>query len=51
MENGKYVTSKKESNHGVGLIQIDNIVDKYNGHIVRKVENKVFITKILIPMD
>lgn len=51
MENGKYVTSKKESNHGVGLIQIDNIVDKYNGHIVRKVENKIFITKILIPMD
>lgn len=49
-QNGKYLTSKGKSDHGRGLIQIDNIVNKYNGNIIRKSEGKIFTTKILIPI-
>lgn len=46
--NGKFLTIKKNSMNGIGLIQIDNIVKKYGGYINRKHENKIFTTYMMI---
>lgn len=43
-------TSKKDSfNHGYGIKSMKNIVDKYNGDFQTKVEDDIFIVKIIIP--
>jgi hypothetical protein len=43
-------TSKKDKfNHGYGLKSMKNIVGKYNGDLQTKMENDVFIVKIIIP--
>ena len=48
-DNYKSLKTRKNSNtHGIGLIQIDNIVKKYNGYIKRKHENNVFETFLII---
>lgn len=47
-ENGVYKTTKKDGK-GIGLRQIDKIVKSYKGSIIRKIEDNIFITKILIP--
>ena len=47
-EKGIYKTTK-EDGKGIGLKQIDKIVKSYKGSIIRKIENNIFITKILIP--
>lgn len=49
-EGDKFVTQKKGDFHGIGLLQIDSIVKKYNGFLERKAENKIFTTKIIIPI-
>lgn len=46
--NGKFLTTKKNSMNGIGLIQVDNIVKKYKGYINRKHENKIFTTYMMI---
>ena len=45
---GKFFTTKKSGIHGLGLIQIDEIVKKYNGYINRKHESNIFTTYINI---
>ena len=45
---GKFITTKQESGHGFGLIQIDNIVKKFNGYINREYNENVFDTYIRI---
>jgi len=45
---GKFFTTKKNGIHGLGLIQIDEIVKKYNGYINRKHESNIFTTYINI---
>ena len=48
-DNYKSLKTRKNSNtHGIGLMQIDNIVKKYNGYIKRKHENNVFETFLII---
>lgn len=47
-ENGMYKTTKK-GGKGIGLTQIDKIVKSYKGSLIRKIEDNIFITKILIP--
>lgn len=46
--NGKFLTTKNNRVHGIGLIQVDNTVKKYNGYINRKHENNVFTTYLMI---
>lgn len=46
--NGKFFTTKREGLHGIGLLQIDDIVEKYDGYINRKHEDNVFYTSIMI---
>ena len=48
-EDGKYKTTK-QGGKGIGLRQIDKIVKSYKGSIIRKIEDNIFITKILIPL-
>lgn len=46
--NGQFFTTKNNTINGMGLIQIDNIVKKYNGYINRKHESNMFTTYIMI---
>ena len=46
--NGKFLTTKNNGIHGIGLIQVDSIVKKYNGYINRKHENNIFTTYVMI---
>lgn len=46
--NGKFFTTKREGLHGIGLLQIDDIVEKYDGYINRKHEDNIFATYIMI---
>lgn len=51
MRDESFITTKKEKEfHGIGLIQIDEIVKKYEGYLRRKIEKNRFITKIMIPL-
>ncbi|MFI3325225.1 MAG: GHKL domain-containing protein [Clostridia bacterium] len=45
-----YLSTKKENNHGFGLMRIDKITAKYNGFVNRQNEDGVFSTEILLPM-
>ncbi len=45
---GKFFTTKNNPMSGIGLIQVDNIIKKYNGYINRKHENNIFTTYIII---
>ena len=42
--------SEMNSSHGLGLIRIDRIVDKYKGYVDRQNEEGVFVTEILLPL-
>ena len=45
-----YLSTKDKEGHGLGLIRIDKIVDKYNGFIDRQNEPGVFATEVLLPL-
>lgn len=45
---GKFFSTKSSAINGIGLIQVDNIVKKYNGYINRKHESNIFTTYIMI---
>ncbi len=47
-ESGNYLTNKKSGDHGFGMLQINRIIQQYNGYISRKYENNVFETNILL---
>ncbi len=47
---GKLFASRKEGNHGFGLIRIDGIVEKYNGYINRQTEQGIFATEVMLPL-
>ena len=44
-----YISSKGE-NHGFGLMRVDKIADKYNGHVNRQHEGDAFATEIMLPL-
>ena len=45
---GKFLSTKNSNINGIGLVQVDNIVKKYNGYINRKHENNIFTTYLMI---
>lgn len=45
---GNLFKSTKGINRGLGLISIDEIIEKYNGYISRNSEDNAFTTEILI---
>lgn len=48
VKNGKFISIKKERGHGIGILQIEHIVDKYSGNIFIGIENNKFITDIVL---
>ena len=48
-QGSRYLSSKRNHFQGIGMGYIDSIVDKYDGHIIRKHEYGVFETGILLP--
>ena len=48
-ENGDFITWKtNKANHGIGLISIKNLIDKYKGAIENNVKNHVFKSTIML---
>lgn len=48
---GKFISSKNNYMNGIGLVQVDNIVKKYNGYVNRHHKNNIFTTYIMIQQD
>lgn len=49
-QDGRYQTSKGMG-HGLGLMRIDGIIEKYDGYISRNSEDGAFTTEILLPLN
>lgn len=45
---GRFFTSKGEG-HGLGLVRVDDIVERYGGYLSRNSEDGAFTTEILLP--
>jgi len=45
-----FLSTKRASGRGFGLIRIDAIVDKYGGYVNRQVEEGVFATEVMLPL-
>ena len=48
---GRYLSTKKETGHGFGLMRVDSIVEKHQGFLNRQDEDGVFATEILLPIN
>lgn len=48
-QNGRYI-SGKGANHGLGLMRVDKIVEKYAGYIKRRDEDGAFTSEIMLPL-
>lgn len=48
--NGKYVSSKPGSGHGIGLMRIDSIAARNKGFVNRQHEDGIFATEVIIPL-
>lgn len=48
---GRFVTSKKQGDHGIGMSRIDEIIESHNGTIERKQEENTFETFIMLPQE
>ena len=46
----RYLSTKKQEGHGLGLVRIDKIVNKYNGFVDRQNEPGVFATEVMLPL-
>lgn len=46
----RYITTKNEPFHGIGISHIDAIVAKHQGHVLRSHENGIFETHIMLPL-
>ena len=45
-------TNKGESReHGIGLLNVGDVVNKYNGAVHTKAENGIFVISILMPLN
>lgn len=49
MKSGKIFSSTKGEGHGLGLIRIDDIIERYDGYLSRNSEDGAFTTEILLP--
>lgn len=50
-KNNNLFESSKGKNHGLGLIQIDHIVERLEGYLSRNSEDGAFTTEVLIPQE
>lgn len=48
--NGRFHSTKGKG-HGLGIISIDTIVQRYNGYLKRNSEDGAFTTEILLPQE
>ncbi len=46
---GRRFQSTKGGEHGLGLIRIDDIIERYDGYLSRNSEDGAFTTEILLP--
>lgn len=46
---GNVFKTTKGSDHGFGLVRIDNIIERYGGYLSRNSEDGAFTTEILLP--
>ncbi len=46
---GEIFLSTKGKNHGLGLIRIDDVIERNNGYINRNSEENAFTTEVLLP--
>lgn len=49
-EGSRYFSVKAEPFHGIGILHVDSIVAKYQGHVLRSHEKGVFETHIMLPL-
>lgn len=49
INNGKLISSKKEKNHGFGINNVKECLEKYGGNLSFNIENKTFIAQAVIP--
>lgn len=47
---GRFLTTKGKG-HGIGLVRIDSIIEKYDGYLSRNSEDGAFTTEILLPQS
>ena len=45
-----YLTTKDKKFHGLGLIRMDQVVQKYHGYLDRQNEDGVFATEVMLPL-
>lgn len=45
-----YLTTKDKKYHGLGLIRVDQVVERYHGYLDRQNEDGVFATEIMLPL-
>ena len=51
-KNGKiYLSSKNGENHGLGLLRIDRLAEKYGGYVNRQSEEGAFATEVMLPLE
>lgn len=46
----RYISTKEERAHGIGIQYVDSIVAKYQGHILREHADGVFETHVILPL-
>jgi len=50
-KDGRFFTSKKEPNHGIGIKHVDAVINKYQGYVKRSQDAGVFTTIITLPLE
>ena len=45
-----YLSTKDSDAHGFGLMRIDRLADKYEGHVNRQSEEGAFATEVMLPL-
>lgn len=45
-----YLSTKDQKHHGLGLLRMDKVVEKYGGYLDRQNEEGVFVTEIMLPL-
>lgn len=48
---GNLRTTKKSGEHGIGLMNVREVVEKYNGDIKVETQNELFCVKVLLYVD
>lgn len=45
-----YLTTKDKKYHGLGLLRMDQVIEKYHGYLDRQNEEGVFVTEVMLPL-